>query len=236
MAIRGVLFDKDGTLIDVTGTWVPVYRKLLAEIFPELDAQGVEAKMALAGYDPETGAFRAGSVLAGGTTRQIIDIWWPGLDAGGVAEKIKLLDIDYRDLALSHLTPLMPLGPVLAALHDMNLRLGVGTNDTELSARNHMRALGVHDHFDVILGSDSVARAKPAGDMIHAFANALDIAPGEVAMVGDNAHDIETARAGGAGLAIGVLTGNSAAEHLEDIADHVVASIADLPPLLKDFA
>jgi phosphoglycolate phosphatase len=71
--------------------------------------------------------------------------------------------------------------------------------------------------------------------MIHAFATALDIAPGEVAMVGDNAHDIETARAGGAGLAIGVLTGNSAAEHLEDIADHVVASIADLPRLLKDF-
>ncbi len=234
MAIRGVLFDKDGTLIDVTGTWVPVYRKLLADIFPGLDERAVEAKMALAGFDPATGAFRAGSVLAGGTTRQIIDIWWPGLDDGGVAEKMKLLDIDYRDLALAHLTPLMPLKPVLGELHDLNLRLGVATNDTEQSARNHMRALGVHDHFDVILGSDSVARAKPAGDMIHAFAGALGIAPDEVAMVGDNAHDIETARDGGAGLAIGVLSGNSAAQHLDHIADHVVASIADLPRLLKE--
>jgi phosphoglycolate phosphatase len=54
-------------------------------------------------------------------------------------------------------------------------------------------------------------------------------------MVGDNAHDIETARDGGAGLAIGVLTGNSASEHLDTIADHVVASIAELPRLLKDF-
>jgi phosphoglycolate phosphatase len=236
MAIRGVLFDKDGTLIDVTGTWVPVYRKLLAEVFPGLDPDAVEEKMTLAGYDRATGAFRAGSVLAGGTTRQIVDIWWPGLDDDGVAEKMKMLDVDYRDLALSTLTPLMPLEPVLGALHAMNLRLGVGTNDTEQSARNHMQALGVQDLFDVILGADSVARAKPAGDMIHAFASALGIAPEEVAMVGDNAHDIETARDGGAGLAIGVLTGNSASEHLDHIADHVVASIADLPRLLKDFA
>jgi phosphoglycolate phosphatase len=72
--------------------------------------------------------------------------------------------------------------------------------------------------------------------MIHAFADALGIVPGEIAMVGDNVHDIETARAGGAGLAIGVLSGNSGAEHLEHIADHVVASIADLPRLLKDLA
>ena len=236
MAIRGVLFDKDGTLIDVTGTWVPVYRRLLSEVFPDLTPQDVEEKMSLAGYDRTTGAFRAGSVLAGGTTRQIVDIWWPGLDEAAVAEKIRLLDVDYRDLALSTLTPLMPLEPVLGELRAMALRLGVGTNDTEQSARNHMLALGVHDLFDLIIGADSVARAKPAGDMIHAFAGALGIAPEEVAMVGDNAHDIETARDGGAGLAIGVLTGNSASEHLDHIADHVVTSIADLPRLLKDIA
>ena len=29
LAIKGVLFDKDGTLIDVNGTWVPVYRQML---------------------------------------------------------------------------------------------------------------------------------------------------------------------------------------------------------------
>ena len=233
MAIRGVLFDKDGTLIDVTGTWVPVYRKLLADVFPGLDPQAVEDKMALAGYDRNSGAFSAGSILASGTTRQIIDIWWPGLDDSGVAEKMKLLDVDYRDLALSTLTPLMPLEPVLGALHKMNLRLGVGTNDTEQSARNHMRALGVHDLFDVILGADSVARPKPFGDMIHAFADAAGIKAHEVAMIGDNPHDMETAHDAGAGLAIGVLSGNSAVDHLAPLADHVIANIAELPALLR---
>lgn len=55
MAIKGVLFDKDGTLIDVTGTWVPVYREVLAEVFADLAPQAIEAKFTAAGYDPEAG-------------------------------------------------------------------------------------------------------------------------------------------------------------------------------------
>lgn len=233
MAIKGVLFDKDGTLIDVTGTWVPAYQQLLTEVFADRDAEEIEAKFIAAGFDPASGAFRAGSILAQGTTRDIVDVWWPGLDASGVAEKVKLLDIDYRDLGVRHLKALMPLRPVLEDLRSMGLRLGVATNDTAGSAVLHMRALDAADLFDIILGADSVARPKPAGDMIHAFADAVGIKASEVAMVGDNPHDMETAHDAGAGLAIGVLSGNSAHDHLAPLADHVVQSIADLPDLLR---
>ncbi len=232
MAIKGVLFDKDGTLIDVTGTWVPAYKQLLKEVFADRSAEEIEAKFVAAGYDPASGAFRGGSVLAQGTTRDIVDIWWPGLDQAGVAEKVKLLDIDYRDLGVKHLKALMPLKPVLEELRAMGLRLGVATNDTAASAVLHMRALDAADLFDVILGADSVARPKPAGDMIHAFADAVGIKAHEVAMVGDNPHDMETAHDAGAGLAIGVLSGNSAHVHLAPLADHVIASISNLPDLM----
>jgi phosphoglycolate phosphatase len=231
MTIKGVLFDKDGTLIDVTGTWVPAYRQVLAEIFADHDAAEIEAKFVAAGYDPATGAFKAGSVLAQGTTRDIIEVWWPGLDAANVAEKMKLLDIDYRDLGLKHLKPLMPLRPILEELRAMGFRLGVATNDT--AAALHMGALDAAQLFDVILGADSVARPKPFGDMIHAFADAVGLKARDVAMVGDNPHDMETAHDAGAGLAIGVLSGNSAADHLAPLADHVIADIAELPALLR---
>jgi phosphoglycolate phosphatase len=233
MHIRGVLFDKDGTLIDVTGTWVPVYRQLLRQVFTDRDPAEIEAKFVAAGYDPATGAFKAGSILAQGTTRDIIEVWWPGLDDEGVAEKMTLLDVDYRHLGVKHLKPLMPLKPILEDLRQMGLKLGVATNDTAASAALHMDALDATKLFDVILGADSVKRPKPFGDMIHAFADAVGIQSSEVAMVGDNPHDMETAHDAGAGLAIGVLSGNSTVDHLAPLADHVIGTIAELPALLR---
>jgi phosphoglycolate phosphatase len=229
MTIKGILFDKDGTLIDVTNTWVPAYREILAEQFP---GEG-EAKLVSAGFDSTTGKFRSGSILAGGTTRDLVDVWWPGLDGGEVQDKVRLLDVSYRDVAQKHLRPLMPLAPILAPLRAHGLKLGVATNDTAFSARDHLQELGVVHLFDAIIGADSVARPKPAGDMVTLFARLAAISPAEIAMVGDNPHDMETARDGGAGLAIAVLSGNSERSDIAHLADHVLASIADLPALLE---
>ena len=53
-----------------------------------------ESARLVAAYDPATGKFRAGSLLAGGTTRQIAATWWPELSgeafAGGGAEFVRL--------------------------------------------------------------------------------------------------------------------------------------------------
>jgi phosphoglycolate phosphatase len=54
-----------------------------------------------------------------------------------------------------------------------------------------------------------------------------------VAVVGDNLHDLIMARAAGAALAIGVLTGNGTREGLGPHAHHHNASIDDLPGLLQ---
>ena len=56
--------------------------------------------------------------------------------------------------------------------------------------------------------------------------------PAEVAVVGDNRHDLEMARAGGAGLAIAVLSGTGTRQTLEPLADVVLRSVADLPAWL----
>lgn len=232
MTIKGVLFDKDGTLIDVNATWVPIYREVLMDLFAT-DLAGAEALMAKAGYDPATGRFRAGSLLAGGTTRQIAATWWPELSGEALYAKIDLLDTGYTHLVRDKLMPLMPLEPILTELRSMGLKLGVATNDSHVSARAHMAHVGVIAHFEDIIAADTVPVAKPSGNMIRRFAEITGLKPSEIAMVGDNHHDMEEARNGGAGLAIAVLSGNAAHEDIAHLADHTLASVAELPALLR---
>ncbi len=230
--IKAILFDKDGTLIDSNGTWVPFYKSIL-KTERGLDAAAVEAKMVAAGFDTATNSFIAGSILAGGTTRQLVEMWWENETPETHAALTKRFNNDFAPLALQYMKPLMELIPVFDILKAQNFKLGVATNDGENSARGHMRALNVEHYFEAIIGADSVALPKPSGQMVQLFAATTGIAPQDIAMVGDNTHDLEEARNGGAGLAIGVLTGNGTRHDLAHHADHVVESIADLPDLLR---
>jgi phosphoglycolate phosphatase len=232
MTIRGVLFDKDGTLIDVNGTWVPIYRQMLCDQF-KIEPGDADVMMAGVGYNASTDAFNANSMLAAGTTRQLIDYWWPGLDEAGMLEKMRMIDVDYAPLSKSMLRPLMPLAPLLQELKEMALHVGLATNDSHYSARTHLSHLGVLELFDAVIAADTVATPKPSGDMIRRFAGTVGVKPSEIAMVGDNAHDMEEARNGGAGLAIGVLTGNAGHDDIAHLADHTLGSIAELPALLR---
>jgi phosphoglycolate phosphatase len=85
---------------------------------------------------------------------------------------------------------------------------------------------------DFACGYDSGHGHKPGPGMVHAFCQAIELPEKEVAVVGDTPHDMHMARAAGAGLAIGVLTGVSPREVLADHADRVIASISELEALL----
>lgn len=232
MAIRGILFDKDGTLIDVDGTWVAIYRKMLSELF-NTDVAGAEKIMMKAGYDPKTERFRPGSALAGGTTRQLIDIWWPGLDEQGAIEKQRVLDVTYAPMIKSLLKPLMPLDPILRELKLKSYRLGLATNDSHISAKNHLQHLKIGEYFEAIIAADTVPVPKPSGDMVRKFASITGLKPSEIALVGDNSHDMDEARNGGAGLAIAVLTGSADRNDIGHLADYTIDSVAELPTLLQ---
>ena len=95
----------------MNGTWVPIYRQMLCEQFDIKPAEA-DRMMARVGYNPNTDGFDANSILAAGTTRQLIEYWWPDLDEAGTLEKVRMIDVDYAPLSKSLLKPLMPLAPL----------------------------------------------------------------------------------------------------------------------------
>ncbi len=232
MAIRGILFDKDGTLIDFPSTWEPVLRGLAQE-FAEGDARLAEELVAAAGYDRVLGMFKPGSIWAAGNTLDLVGAWLPKAGEGERAAVARFVDDYCANTAPNIAVPITDLGTLFGGLRRSGLILGVATNDVTRSATATLERLGVADLLTAILGYDSVASPKPAADMVMAFCAKAEIEPSEVAVVGDNLHDLIMARAAGAALAIGVLTGNGTREGLEPHADHVIASIDDLPGLLQ---
>ena len=69
--------------------------------------------------------------------------------------------------------------------------------------------------------------------MVLGFCRATGLSPHEVAVIGDSTHDLHMARAAGAGLAVGVLTGPARDADLAPDADVVLPSIAALPAFLS---
>ncbi len=231
--IAGVLFDKDGTLFDFNATW----GNWTARVLTELAAQGGVDRAHLAarvGYDFARG-FAPQSPIIAGTVPEIAMILAGALPASDPADLVEYLN---AQAAGAQVVEVVPLARFFADLRAAGYYLGVMTNDSEGSARAHLGAVAVHDlagggALDLVIGADSGHGAKPDPTPLLAFARHVDLPPEHIAMVGDSRHDLGAGRAAGM-VTVGVLTGPARAEDLDDLADVVLPSIADLPAWLAE--
>lgn len=230
--MRGILFDKDGTLLDFQASWSRAYRELSLELCGGEEA-AAKAMLVAGGMDPESGTFRSGSVLAAGNTVDIVRFWYPALSGGELEAMIARVDAVFYENGIRYSVAVPGLKETLAALAERGLAMGVATSDGTAAARAALGALGLAGHLPHVFGYDSVARPKPAPDIVHAFAAAIGVPPAAIVVIGDNPHDLEMARSAGAGAALGVLTGNSTADELAPLADAVLDSICALPAWLS---
>jgi phosphoglycolate phosphatase len=229
--MRGILFDKDGTLLDFEATWTPVLRQLALQAAGG-DRVRAERLLVEGGLIPATGRFRAGSVLGAGTSATITGLWRPELSGEALADAIAAMDRAFYEHGREHSVPLPGVADTLATLAARGIIMGVATNDATMAAKAALASLGIAGNLPHVFGYDSVTRAKPAPDMVLAFAREAGLAPGDVAVVGDNPHDMEMARAAGA-VAIGVTSGNSSADDLAALADVILPGVAALPEWLE---
>ncbi len=229
VAIRGILFDKDGTLIDFTSTWDPINRAA-AQHAAGGNRALAERLLAHGGYDLATGRCLPGTPLAQGTSAEIARCFAQVLGADGLgdglAEEIERIFVEGgatgsvlvegTHATLTHLRARVP-------------HLGIATNDSEAGIATSLQSHGVLGYFDFLVGFDSGHGAKPGPGMVEAFCRARGLEAHEVCVVGDTINDMAMGSNAGVGFKVGVLTGPSAREDLAPIADLVLDSIAEMP-------
>ena len=223
LSIRGLLFDKDGTLFDFEKTWNSWTSRILTEVSKQSDVS-ISALADAIDFDLKTGKLLPQSIVIAGTHRQV---------TAALHTKLSNWDFEHLESYLldyvieTRQYEVVPLQKYFRKLKSEGLLLGVMTNDAERGAQAHLAAAGIFDLLDFVAGSDTGFGCKPAPEPLLAFAKITGLKPDEIAMVGDSLHDLQAAQAAGM-MRIAVLTGVATEDELKKHADLVLPSIANL--------
>ena len=177
MALRAVLFDMDGTLLDTAPDFVAVCQAMrAARDLQPLDEQLIR------------------DVVSGGA-RAMVSVTF-GLEVG--AEGFEALRLEFLERYQQHCAvlsrPFDGMPELLEDIERAHLQWGVATNKPVTFAEPIMQQLALAERSAVLVCPDHVPRSKPAPDMLLLACEQMGIAPGDVLFVGDDARDIEAGR------------------------------------------
>lgn len=229
----GLLFDKDGTLLDYKATFGDA-NIAVANLLAGHDSHLAQQLLDIGGHDFDTGQPRSGSLLAAANLDEITEAWLPLTRVTYTWPKTTRPEAHLDHLFQARIRP-TPIGD-LAGLFDTFLRsglaLGIATADSEAGMRRSLDSLDILGKCAFAAGYDSGHGRKPDPDMLLAFAKKIGAESARVWMIGDNAHDIDMALKAKA-VPIGVLSGTSTREALVRAgAQAVIPSVHDLPSLI----
>lgn len=216
-----VVFDLDGTLIDSE----PDLRAALNKLLDELGRRAVTR--------PEV------VMMIGDGVPKLVE---RALAATGGRAETDTGDPVARYMAFYNAAPadLSTLFPgavdLLAELHAAGTKLGLCTNKPEAPAREILRLFGIDGYFGAVVGGDTLPGIrKPDPRHLQAVLDGLGATPEAAVMVGDNANDIDTAKA--LGVPSVAVSFGYAHGPVEDLgADIVIDRFADLPAALGGLA
>lgn len=232
-----IVFDKDGTLFDFNASWRPRFLKavdcLLAQVSNRAETQASLCRTL--GFDTATGAFDEYGPFATATSEAIIHA------ATTVLYQLSAPQLPWfscEQLVRQEFAPiladsvdLMPatdLVAFLSSLHEYGARIATITNDDRGPTEAVLAHFGLSQFISFIACGDDSYRHKPAPDALLAASNLIGVSLARTVVVGDSVTDLHMARAAGAGLAVGVLTGVGSSKTLAPTADLILDSIAEI--------
>ena len=156
--IRGLVFDKDGTLFDFHATWSVWCDGLIRDLCGPDPAQVERARAPRSTSTSTPAASPPTSPMIAGTMEVIIDAVrdvLPHLEEHALRRMILTTSAATQQIEVT------PLVPLLDRLIAAGMTLGIATNDSEVPARAHLERAGILDRFAFVAGYDSGHGAKP---------------------------------------------------------------------------
>lgn len=213
--IEWVIFDKDGTLIDLDSIWIPwaenVYLNLSENSDLKLDFS-MDEFLTNIGVDVLKGKIDLISPLAIGSIQEAEVIiaymlyqqrvpWGKGVCLAREATRKATenqIEIEVKELS--------GVRNLITNLKEKGIKLGVITADLTIRAENQLNKLNLLSEFEFIIGSDQVKYSKPFPDLAFLVKEQYEVNLNNTIMIGDSNVDMLFAKNAGMRSAIGIIS------------------------------
>ena len=235
MNIKGIIFDKDGTLMDFAAFWVPVAENAVQYT---IDALKLDVSL----FDDMLNAIGAYSGIHGmlcyGTYEQIADALYTVLhEKNNFAinrQRLSGILSEAFHSSIEH-GAIIPtcdnIVKVFSDLKESGKMLALVTTDDAYITEKCLKTLGIYEYFDRIYTDDGIHPSKPDAYYIYRFCAEENLLPDEIAVVGDTMTDILFAKNGNC-VSIGVAKNSEDREALSKSADYVIRDISQINRVL----
>jgi len=202
--VEMVIFDKDGTLIDVHYYWCSMigfrsefivnslHVKNKQSIYDELSSN--------MGIDLESKKMKPEGPVGIKPRTFIIDVVFEIIKKYDKSyKKVKVEEIfskvdEYSKTKFNEIIKVLPdVIRVLKELKDANIKISVATTDLTKRAVLAIKALELEKYFDEIVGADLVKNAKPSPELVEYILKKNKLLKDNVVIIGDSMSDLSMA-------------------------------------------
>ncbi|TYR78188.1 HAD family hydrolase [Priestia megaterium] len=231
MKIKGILFDKDGTLLKFGSIWIKVIGEVideLLEIIGETDNANLKKQLGFS-IGLRDGKVDEKGHLASGTSLDIANAFTGVLpkEIPSLHEWLSEQVLEKTKQSMEYVEPACHLSPLFSALKKKGVVIGIATADDYETTTLCLQHLGIRDEIQFV-GTADLYEKKPSSQVVEKFCEKFGLALEEVAMIGDTVIDLQTAKNSQAGYGIGVLSGVGSEEELQKLADFVIPNVEHL--------
>jgi phosphoglycolate phosphatase len=236
-----VLFDKDGTLIDVHHYWSSMLRlrgSLITEKWFKNHSKknSIERELIEAmGIDLLSGKIKVSGPVGIKSRKFIENIASNIVSKNGVSIEDKemediFLEVDRK--TSRNMTPLLKLLPgvfnLLKKFENTGVAMVVVSTDITSRVSIALKCLKIDHFFSEIIGGDEVQNTKPFPDLALLVSSRTGIGMDKMMVIGDNPVDIQMGLSANINLNIAVLTGLSDKNSFKDLNCMVVDDLKSI--------
>jgi putative hydrolase of the HAD superfamily len=230
VAIRGILFDLDFTLVDNDVGWRqlwPGVAQRFAERYPGFDPNEFQSR-SYAFADRHYELLLSGEIDYETYRRDYVR---HGLEPWGeLDDELFAAYSDARARSIDLIELFEDAVETIRRLRAHGIKIGILTNGPSELQRRKLRRIGIENEVDAVAVSEEIGVSKPDPEAYAKAVAMLGLEPSEVAMVGDHVvNDVAGALA--AGLAAAVWVERRPGEDLPEGA-HLAQELAEVPQLL----